>query len=146
MLSYFLAKYILYPLFYRKDKTLSSLLREFEVPILVFANADYSQAASSYNLRLSHKPEVIALPQTVAQVRTAQNWLRCLVGLLGRDRYKPQSDAHKGHPRKSPRVAVAIVMQHLVSVERTGVWLLIWPNSAACLWMPKQGLRQSAVG
>lgn len=122
MLSYFLTKYILYPLFYQKNKTLSTLLGEFEVPILVFANANYSQAAASYNLRLSHKPEVIALPQTVAQVRTHQKLAGGrLVGLLRHDRYKPRSDVRKERPQKSPRAAAATAMQHSVSVGRTGV-------------------------
>lgn len=122
MLSYFLTKYILYPLFYQKNKTLSTLLGEFEVPILVFANADYLQAAASYNLRLSHKPEVIALPQTVAQVRTHQKLDgRRLVGLSRYDRYKPRLDVRKEHPRKSPRAAAATAMQHSASVGRTGV-------------------------
>lgn len=73
MLSYFLTKYILCPLFRQNNKTLTSLLQEFEVPILVFADADYLQTAAPFNLRLSYKPEVIALPQTVAQVRTLSN-------------------------------------------------------------------------
>lgn len=122
MLSYFLTKYILYPLFYQKNKTLSALLREFEVPILVFANADYLQAAASYNLRLSHKPEVIALPQTVAQVHTHQKTGRGrLVGLSRYDRYKLRLDVRKERLRKSLRVVAATAMQHSVSVGRTGV-------------------------
>lgn len=120
MLSYFLTKYILYPLFHQKDRTLSALLTESDVPILVFANIDYSQAALPYNLRLSYTPEVIALPQTVAQVFTPSETGWLFMDLSRVDRYKPQSDVHKKLPRKLPRAAAAIAMRHLVLAGRTG--------------------------
>lgn len=104
---------------HRTDSGLSKLLEDLKVPILVSTDSSFAQKAAPYNLRLPYKPEVIAIPQTVAQVYIPLSQVPGgLKGLSTSDRSKPRSNVPKSPLQRLLHAVAAIAMHHSVSAGR----------------------------